>query len=868
MLELDDDHPHLLRFPPPSLPFLIGLAAVAFLAPRSAAERIEQRSFSFRTRITVRCFAEQAETITAPLNYPQLQYVVPDGSLVEKGTVITEFDQESIERRLADLEHERVVVQADLKRRLTDIRNRDMALHDELAGLQDNLSVLEVQLERYRSIPEEDDVAIAKGRLKVARLEFVAAEKDFATAERRFEKGMISPAEIDREEKAYLEKRARVAYREGMLRTTSRPTHASTIRQTELRITNVELEIGKLQHEIAENAEISKIGREGANTRVETLEERIEESREDLAKTTIEAPISGHVMYLSMFRKYAARTGHKMWKNFAFMRIPDQNTLAFKGVLLESERRYFSAGDLVTIQATGHPEETLTGTIESFSTLSHDRSEKDEDQSRHAGETGVMVYDVVIKADLTPAWLRVGITAECELTSSTPIEGPAIPASYIKAENGDYHLALDGVYQHVTGTLVDGHLVIDDQELLGRDVTMFGTFPEEEPGGTTEEEGGFHASGELQPADTANVAVERVHGWPKVAWLIDEDKQVSEGTVIAKLDPADTNEEIKKRKARVKTWANQRKTEAENIAIRARENEFYLERAGNLLEIEKLSFERLRDQEETAGLLASRLSHTLATIRLDFLNRRIERVERTVRTALSPLEIARLKRDRRRAELQLESAKLRLDKAEEGVTPLEQCQAEFDHLSRELSVSTYAKRVETENARNSYMLRRAERYERRYQERLDSMLKRKENLVIRAPRAGLAQYSKVYSGGVWAKITVGSQVGQRVVIMEIADVTRMFIRLAMPEKHYTRVSRGLGVDVRIPSLTDTTLKGRVTEVEFLFQRKKRKDGSRGLYSSHETLGESIFFIRVEVDEQQGVKLKPGAMAEVIFPFET
>ncbi|MBT4815897.1 MAG: hypothetical protein HON70_09370, partial [Lentisphaerae bacterium] len=71
LLELDDDHPHLLRFPPPSLPFLIGLAAVAFLAPRSAAERIEQRSFSFRTRITVRCFAEQAETITAPLNYPQ-----------------------------------------------------------------------------------------------------------------------------------------------------------------------------------------------------------------------------------------------------------------------------------------------------------------------------------------------------------------------------------------------------------------------------------------------------------------------------------------------------------------------------------------------------------------------------------------------------------------------------------------------------------------------------------------------------------------------------------------------------------------------------------------------------------------------------
>lgn len=867
MLEHDDDHSHSLFFLPPSLSLLSALAAAVFLAPRSFAERVQHRSFPVRTAITVRSFAQQAETITTPLNYPHLQYVVPDGSQVEKGTVITEFDRESIERGLMNLQHERVVVQADLKRRLTDIRNRDMALHDELAGLRDNLSVLEAQLDRYRSIPDPDDVAIAKGRLKVARLEYVAAEKDFETAKRRFEREMISPAELDREEKAYLEKKARVVYRGGMLRIVSRPSYPATIRQTQLRIANLKLEIDKLQHEISENAQISKIEREGANSRVERLEERITEREEDLDKTKIKAPISGQVMYLPLFRQHASRTGHKMWKNFAFMKIPDQSTLAFKGVLLESERRYFSEGDRVTISVTAHPEEPLQGRIASFSTLSHDRGEKDEGQSRHSVDSGIMVYDVVIKADSAPPWLRVGITAECELTSSTPIEGPAIPASYVRMENGEYFLAVDGMYQHVTGTLVNGCLVLDDEALLEREVTMFGTFPKEESAAVAEEQGGFRVSGELAPADTADVAVERVHGWPKVSWLVEEDRQVNEGDVIAKLDPADTDEEVRKRKASVKKWASQREKEGENIALRTRENEFYVARARNLLTIEKLDFERLHEKEETTSLLGACLNHELATIRLEFLNRKIGRVERTMRTALSPLEIAKLKRDRRRAELQLESARLRLAKAEAGPTKLEQCQAERDLLERELSVSTYEKKLETDAARNSYMLRRAERYERRYQERLDSMLVRKGNLVIRAPRAGLVQYNKVYSGGVWSKVSVGSQVGHRVVLIKIADVSRMFIRLEMPEKYYTRVREGMGVDARIVSLTDATLKGTVTEVEFLFHRKKRRDASRGLYSSHETLGESVFFIRVEVDEQQGVKLKPGAMAEVIFPFD-
>ena len=182
-------------------------------------------------------------------------------------------------------------------------------------------------------------------------------------------------------------------------------------------------------------------------------------------------------------------------------------------------------------------------------------------------------------------------------------------------------------------------------------------------------------------------------------------------------------------------------------------------------------------------------------------------------------------------------------------------------------MTTETSKGETDEARFGYQLRIAQSQERRARDRVGKMKKLLANLTLKAPRGGLVQYEKAWQGGVWVKVTVGSQVGQRATVMKIADVSRMYVRGELPEKYFQQVRDGLEVDVSIPALSDTILKGKVTEVEFLFNRKRRKDSEVGLYSGHEALGETVFYVRVELDEQQGVKLKPGVMAEVIFPFK-
>lgn len=849
------------------LPILLASGLALAVPLRGRGERIVERAFEYRTKLRTVAFAEEAETIANPLHFPQLKYVIPDGAYVEAGTIITEFDREGILNHLENLDRERAIVRSELARTLTAIRNRDMALQDELDGLRDRLDVLGTQLVRYRALPEPDDVAIAEGRLHVARLEYEAAEEELEKSKGRFQRGMISPGELDEDEQAYLERKAWLVYREGLLRIASRPARDSVLRGTGLGIANVELEIAKLEDEITRNKEISEIERDGANARVEIIENRIREDQQDLTNAVVRAPIPGYVVYLPMFRRHRGTTGEKMWKGYAYMRIPKGDTVALKGTLLESERDFFKQGDPVAIRVAGHPGEPVRGEIASFSTLSHDRAEREEERWRTEADSGIMVYDIVIEPKERPPWLRVGLSAECELIASAPVTAPSVPTTYVKVRNGERYLSFGGTYEKVDGTLIDGYLALSDTSLLGRPVELLGQFPEEAAGYAAENLTGFRAAAELQPADTEDVIIADIYRWQKVAWIIPEDTVVTQGTVVARLDTADTEEAIKQAETVLRQTVSRREKEEEELLLRTEENRFNLARSSNLCEAAGLDLGDLLDKQETPELLKAVLTEALAGLRLQFLDRKLERVENTRLSAFSPLEIAQLKRDRARAALQLEAAHIRLAKQRADPEPADVSGAERDDQESRLSVLNLEKKLETDMFRKNYDLRRAERDERRRREELEERYLEQSNLVIRATADGLVRYGKVRNSGVWSKVGIGSLVTDRAVIVQIADVTRMYLRLEIPERYFTFVRQGMPVGVKMRAMAGKLLDGQVAEIEFLFQRRRRRDTQRGMYSSHESLGETVFYIRVEVEEQKGVKLKPGAVADVIFPFE-
>ena len=849
------------------------IVVVSLLCACSArAERIRSRELEYRATLQVTAFAEKAETISVPVHWSQIVYCIPDGAHVKKGDVISTFDSEGPTNRLKRLELERDEIEAGLAEKLMRIRNKEMELGDSLETLEDKLSVLKTKLARYEAMPDKDEVKIAEGRYRVAKLEHDAAVTEAKKGRDRHKRKMISQAELDKFELQLAGKQASLTHSRHHLDYAKLPASSLSVKKLKLQMANVQMEIDKLKHEIEENKQISEIQKKGAMARREIIDKRIKECKEDIEKLTVLAPITGHVMYLREFRRRAIQSGRKLWKDFNYMKMPDMRSLAFKGLLLESHRKFFKEGDTAYLRTRAAGlEHTLSKPIKariaSISKLSHDRGEKEEVGWGEREESGVMVYDITVKADELPEGVKIGMNFTCELVSSERVRGPSVPLFCVRERNDEHFLSFKGTYRKVNGIIAQGHFVLDDDSLEGKKIDLHGRFPEE-----TEQDAGangagrFHITGELLPADTMDVVVRRIYGWQqKVTWLIDEDEEVKEGAEVARLDDEETNEEISKTRSRLKQATSERQALEEEIALKKKEGAFKLAKEKNLLEIAKIDAEIVREGRDWEAIFDAELSLAKAGLELEDLSKRLARVKG--RKIISPIELKRLERDKARATLRAEAAEIRLTRLKRGPEAAERAKAELDHATQLHKVDTLKKQIETDDFRGSRNLARTRRHESRTSKWLKKLEKLKDNLTLKAPRAGIVQYEKIWNSGVFTKVNVGSAVFYRFILMKIADVNQMYMRVEVPEKYYTRIRKDMPVTVEVPSLTDTKLKGSVSEVKFLFENKRKKDTKLGLYSSHEPLGETVFLVHIQLEEEEGAKLKPGTIATVRFSFE-
>lgn len=830
---------------------------------------LEPRSLNYQHVCRVETFTEKAEMITCPVPWVPITYLAEDGAKVSEGEIITRFDQAQPLFELRDRELERDVIDAQLSHRLTGIANKDREMRDKLEELQDKLVVLKARLVRLQSEPRPSDVEIAEGRLRIARMNYDAAERDAERARQRLEKGMISHAELEDFETELLMKKANLDYAERELAYTKLPATAGTIRKTELEIENLNLEIEKVQHEIEEHKVIAEIQKKGAQSRKTLIDKQIEEQQEDVEKTDVKSPIDGYVNYNRGMDWTDLEVGTKMWKNFSFMKIPDMKTIAFRGVLLESVRKYFTEGDTAIVRLRGRGDQPVSCRLKSISTLSHDLAEKAESDWGAVGkEFGVKVFDVVLEMTDETDWVRPGMIGEAQLLSVKETSGPAVPMRFVQVKDGKKYLSIDGIYREVTGTVNQGLFVVDDPGWRGRTVTMRGVFQETDE---SEKEGRkrlFSVSGELAPVDSIDVIVGDVGRWPwpKVKWLIPEESVVKKGDVVARLDDTEIKKRITEEESRVSETRSRMEELEKQKGLTAREGIFKLKLEQNLLETARIDEDTACNGRDAMAIYKASLTMAQAQIQLDAIRSQLEREAAKETTSLSPAELRQLERDRERQELKLEQARIRLEQLHEGAGRVECSNARLARLRQEVKVKVMERTTDYDDKKIALEYERASLDVKKYQDRLNQWNTRRNNMTITSPGDGMICYSKIWNSGVISKVNVGSTVGPRFGLLSIPDLSKMTIRVEVPEMYYTMVQIDQPVDVSIPSLTDRLMQGHVEGVDFLFKNREKKDSQVGLYSSREPLGEVVFTVRVTV-RSEGLPLKPGAVAEVFFPFE-
>jgi len=835
-----------------------------------AAEAFRQRVLHYRVNLRGTAVAEENETIACPIGDARIRSIIADGAYAEQGEVITVFDDHELKRKVRDNRNIERVKDAETAEHRASVDNLAADLQDALNAAIDKRAVLALRRKDYLALPDTNAVRIAAGRLKIAEIGAEAATDDLSEARDRMDRGLLSAVEYGNCRRHARRQEALLAHARKNLAYARLPVSRLALRRLDLEIENADLEIARLRTDAGLRTTISECEHKGVLAWKHEIAKQVEADARLLSEVEVKAPHAGHVIHRREFRNRFLNGGRPMWRHMNYLLIPDEDTLVFQAILDERHRPYLKPGDRADIVVTGRPDTVLPGRITHIDRLPHDMSEKEEEDTENRDETasGVMVYNIRITPDHVPEWLRIGHTARCTITGSRTIRGPSVPATYVRTRANQFFVSIDGAYRPVSGQMVQGFFVADDESLDGTAVAMHGTSAHVAEA-DIDGRGPFDESGKLAPVDQAKVMVGHiVPRWQKVSWMAEEGSNVKKDDVVARLADDESRIAWEGRVVVYNGVSNSMVAAEGKLALARRTGELVAAQGSNRLEIAWIDLCVATSAVDQVAVFDAELAVDLAQLEVEELAERLVRVRNGKMTTASPLKLCKLERAHARAVLQQEEADIALRQAMSPVTDVERCEAELAFLDQQLKSRTASRKLATQVAQATIDL--LEQKDTLHWKGVWMTRRRRalDKCTMYAPRDGVVQYQKIWNSYVMSKVNVGSEVGTEYVIMTVSDFSRMNLRIPVPEQHFTRVHKGMELEIDIPSMERPPFTGKVTEIEYAMKNREKKIADVGLYAGHERHGESVFFMHVEIADQGNVKLEPGTVARVTFPFET
>jgi multidrug resistance efflux pump len=294
--------------------------------------------------------------------------------------------------------------------------------------------------------------------------------------------------------------------------------------------------------------------------------------------------------------------------------------------------------------------------------------------------------------------------------------------------------------------------------------------------------------------------------------------------------------------------------------------QFEMAKQSNLVEIAEIDLELLKQERDWGGIFDAELAVTRAGMLLRRAQHNLQKMQQRDSEFRPAAEVSRLKIAHQLAELEVEKRCLQLDMLKRGPSELELREAKLALLRAVAETGALNRKHEQERVQHFAQECWAESKARYWEGDLKHRLENQEAVTVCAPCDGMVQYARTWSRDGFVKVAVGKQAGYRSRIARIVDVSQMHVEVAVPERFFSKVSRGMKVEVSVPGLSGKKFAATISNIGFAFVQKTLKTGTTSLYSMHEPLGEVTFTVRADIVMDPGVALKPGAMASVVFPF--
>lgn len=330
-------------------------------------EIIREAPFEIWTTYEGRIDARHVETVLSLFNgTATIVELAPEGSQVSRGDLLVRFDSSDVERDILRLERDAAVARAEL---------------ESLVKAKLPLELRELELNELE-----------------AHADYEAEQKYLEDSAVLAEEGLVSPQEMEKQ---------RV-----------------TVERLHTQLEKILLQM-KLTREYLHPAE-----QERAEANLAAADQELNLVRNQLDNCTVTAPTDGTVVYRPLhvggeFR--TVRVGDTLYKNQAFMAIPDMSDLRVECFIPESEIARAEAGDEVQVTPLAYPDVVLRASVESVGSMA---------QTQPGRPAWQQYFRVLIRLHEKHPALRPGMSAHARICFYRTPHTKLIPRSAVSWEDG------------------------------------------------------------------------------------------------------------------------------------------------------------------------------------------------------------------------------------------------------------------------------------------------------------------------------------------------------------------------------------------------------------------------------------------------
>lgn len=361
----------------------------------------------------------------------KLIYLVSDGSYVEQGSIIAQFDKTALLEELSSAEQSLSDAEASL-----ELAKRSLSIQiEESDKSADNaIKTLEVAELKAREQLEGSNVLKRKKlglEVKQAERELEIAKLELADFNVLLERGHVSMREkekaADKVQKLVEQKELKLQELDNfkLFEWPKMKREVEILKETAAADYRRTLRVSEIQTQNSRNA-IVKATRDH-----QRVLGRVDKAKQNIAACELTAPISGNIIHKTISRAEGVlkvQVGDNIWSGQTLMEIPDTNKL-----ILSTQVREFDVAKIST---------NLKSKIylDAYSSESYDGNVTRINKVVSNGENGVNKFNVEVTIDTSPTNFHVGMSGRADIMIKQVESKLAVPIHLASYDDGKYYV--------------------------------------------------------------------------------------------------------------------------------------------------------------------------------------------------------------------------------------------------------------------------------------------------------------------------------------------------------------------------------------------------------------------------------------------